>query len=98
MSGTAKRRTSSRSVSAPPARLERPRRLAQRAKIGAAVAALVAFAGAVPLVRATYRSQPRRAHPLRPPADFLSVISASNFGAGDLAPGEAPPVVSSSGS
>jgi hypothetical protein len=79
-------------------RLERPRRLAQRTKVGALVAALVAFVGAVPLVRATHRSQPRRTHPLNPPADFLSVISSSNFGAGDLAPGQAPPVVSSGGS
>ena len=82
----------------PKARLDRARRLAQRMKVGALVAALVAFVGAVPLVRATYRSQPRRTHPLKAPADFVAVISANNFGAGDLAPGQAPPVVSSGGS
>jgi hypothetical protein len=80
------------------ARLERPRQLARRAKAGALVAALAAFVSAVPLVRATHRSHPRRTHPLQPPSDFLAVVSVDNFGAGDLAPGQAPPVVSSGGS
>jgi hypothetical protein len=82
----------------PTVRLDRSRRLAERAKAGALVAALVGFLAAVPLVRATYRSHPRRTHPLVPPSDFLAVVSADNFGAGDLASGQAPPVVSSSGS
>lgn len=79
-------------------RLLRPRRFAQRTKIGVLVSALIAFLAAVPLVRATHRSHPRRTHPLVPPADFLAIVSADNFGAGDLAPGQAPPVVSSGAS
>src|SRR5690349_6855002 len=85
-------------ASATAARLDRARQLARRAKIGALVATLAAFVAAVPLVRATHRSHPRRTHPLLPPSAFLAVVSADNFGAGDLAPGQAPPVVSSSGS
>lgn len=80
------------------ARLDRARELARRAKIGALVAALATFVAALPVVRATHRSHPRRTHPLLPPSAFLAVVSADNFGAGDLAPGQAPPVVSSGGS
>jgi hypothetical protein len=80
------------------ARLDGARRVAERTKVGAAIGAVVAFVAAVPLVRATHGSHPRRTHPLTPPSDFLAAVSVDSFGAGDLAPGEAPPVVSSGGS
>ena len=77
---------------------EAGRRRARRVKAGVAVASAAVFVIAVPTVQGTERGHARPAHALKPPTAFVDALAQSGFGAGELAPSQAAPVVQSSGS
>ncbi len=77
---------------------EAGRRRARRVKAGVAVASAAVFVVAVPTVQGTERGHARPAHALKPPTAFVDALAQSGFGAGELAPSQAAPVVQSSGS
>jgi hypothetical protein len=80
-------------------RLEHARRRARAAKVVLGSGGALVFGLAMLFARGSYAGHPKRpVHPLSPPPRFVSVVRANLLQAGIVAPAEAPPEASTSGS
>jgi hypothetical protein len=80
-------------------RLRAARRRARTAKLALATGGSLVFGLAMLFARGSYAGHPKRpTHPLSAPPRFVSVVRANLLQAGIVAPAEAPPEASTSGS
>ena len=80
-------------------RLEHARRRARAAKIVLGSGGSLVFGLAMLFARGSYAGHPKHpVHPLSAPPRFVSVVRANLLQAGIVAPAEAPPEASTSGS
>jgi hypothetical protein len=80
-------------------RVAAARRRAGRAKVALGTGGAVVFGLAMLFARASYAGHPKRpVHPLSAPPRFVSVVRANLLQAGVVAPAEAPPEATASGS
>jgi hypothetical protein len=80
-------------------RLRAARRGARTAKLALGSGGALVFGLAMLFARGSYAGHPKRpTHPLSAPPRFVSVVRANLLQAGIVAPAEAPPQASTSGS
>jgi hypothetical protein len=76
-------------------RIDRARRAADITRKGLVIVSVTAFAGLIAAARGTAAGHHTpRAQPLGAPASFKRVLNSSSFGAGSIAPPQAPPETS----